>query len=151
MLLQFVFSFFATIGYAVLFNIPKKDIVKASFAGACGWVVYVYFNNGFHSLVFSSFMGACVVALISEIFARVFKETVTIFVIPGILPLVPGAGMYNTMLAIIRQDFYKSALVGSETIFVAGSIAIGILIVSSVTRMIFQIKGKIQGLQTKSR
>lgn len=138
MFLQFVFSFFSTMGFAVLFNIPKNEILKASLVGATGWIFYSYFYDGFHSLIFASFIGACVVAVISEIFARIFKDAVTVFIIPGILPLVPGTGMYNTMLAIIEQDFYRAALTGTETIFVAGSIAAAILIVSSITRMIFQ-------------
>lgn len=138
--LQFISSFLATIGFAILFNIPKKAIVKASFVGAAGWIAFVYSNEHFHSLIAASFIGACIVAIISEIFARIFKETVTVFIIPGIIPLVPGAGMYYTMLAVIQKDFNKFASIGSETMFIAGGIAASILIVSSITRMIFKVK-----------
>lgn len=142
MFLQFIFAFISTIGFAVLFNIPKKAIIKASFGGGIGWIAFVYSNNHFHSLIVASFIGACIVAIISEIFARKFKETVTVFVIPGIIPLVPGAGMYYTMLSVVEKDFNKFASIGSETIFVAGSIAVALLIISSITRMIIQIKIK---------
>ncbi|QXM05947.1 threonine/serine exporter family protein [Crassaminicella indica] len=140
MFLQFIFSFLSTLGFAILFNIPKKAIIKASIVGGTGWIAYVYSNEKFHSLIVASFIGACIVAIISEIFARKFKETVTVFIIPGIIPLVPGAGMYYTMLAVIKKDFDKFATIGSETMFVAGGIATAILIVSSITRMIFQSK-----------
>ncbi|MCT4605409.1 MAG: threonine/serine exporter family protein [Marinisporobacter sp.] len=140
MFLQFLFSFLSTLGFAILFNVPKNSLLKASIAGGIGWIAYVYCNEKFHSLIVASFVGACIVAIISEIFARKFKETVTVFVIPGIIPLVPGAGMYYTMLAVIEKDFSKFASIGSETMFVAGGIAAAILIVSSLTRMIFQVK-----------
>lgn len=142
MFLQFVVAFISTIGFAVLFNIPKKAILKASFAGGIGWIAYAYSNNYFKSPIIASFIGACIVAIISEIFARKFKETVTVFVIPGIIPLVPGAGMYYTMLSVVEKDFYKFASTGSETIFVAGSIAVALLIISSITRIIIQVKIK---------
>ncbi|HHY90584.1 MAG TPA: threonine/serine exporter [Clostridiales bacterium] len=136
MLLQFFAAFLATAGFCILFNIPKNAIIKSGLAGTAGWIAFTYTNMQFQSMIFASFVGASVVAIISEIFARKFKEAVTVFVIPGILPLVPGAGMYQTMLAIIEKDFAQSALVGTETMFIAGSIAIAILIVSSITRMI---------------
>ncbi|WZL71523.1 threonine/serine exporter family protein [Clostridiaceae bacterium 35-E11] len=137
---QFVFSFLATIGFAVLFNIPKNTIIKASFGGAIGWSAFIYSKMLLHSPVFATFIGALVVAGISEIFARKFKEAVTVFVIPGILPLVPGVGTYYTMIAMIENDLYKSARIGTETIFIAGSIAAAILIVSSFMRMLVQLK-----------
>ncbi len=146
MLLQFIFAFLATVGFCILFNIPKEAIIKSSCIGAAGWIAFMYSNTKLESIVFASFIGACVVATISEIFARKFKEAVTVFVIPGILPLVPGAGMYNTMLAIIEKNFSKSAIIGTETMFMAGSIATAILIVSSITRIInlihLQMKNK---------
>ncbi|TCO79035.1 threonine/serine exporter family protein [Marinisporobacter balticus] len=148
MLLQFVFAFLSTIGFAVLFNIPKKAILKASFAGGIGWIAYAFSNNYFHSPIVDSFIGACIVAIISEIFARKFKETVTVFVIPGIIPLVPGAGMYYTMMAVVERDFNKFALVGSETMFTAGGIAVALLIVSSMTRMIVQLKTKFKTIKS---
>lgn len=139
MLIQFFVAFISIIGFAILFNIPKNALFKTAFAGAMGWITFIVFQNQFDSTVLASFMGACVVAAISEIFARAFKETVTVFVIPGILPLVPGAGMYYTMLAILQKDFSKSALVGTETLFIAGSISAGILVISSFTRIIVQL------------
>lgn len=137
---EFIISFISIIGFAVLFNIPKISIPKAALSGALGWVSYVYIFNIFESTVSATFIGACVVALTSEIFARRFQEAVTVFIIPAIIPLVPGSGMYYTMLAIIENDYTRFASVSSETIFIAGSIAAAILIISSLTRMIVYIK-----------
>ncbi len=138
MIQQLIFAALSIIGFSVLFNIPQNAIYKTAFSGALGWITYVYFSNHLgQSTMMASFVGAAIVALLSEIFARRFKEAVTVFVIPGILPLVPGSGMYYTMLAIIEKDFNRAALVGSETLFIAGSIAAAIFIVSSVTRLFF--------------
>ncbi len=143
MLLQFLFSFCSTAGFSVLFNIPKHAIIKSSVVGAAGWITFLYCNHQSHSLVLSSFIGTCTVALLSEIFARVFKEAVTVFIIPGIIPIVPGSQMYYTMLALIEKNMDKFASSGRETIFIAGSIAVAILMISSITRMIFQFKTSI--------
>ncbi|MEW9121288.1 MAG: threonine/serine exporter family protein [Thermotaleaceae bacterium] len=138
MIHQFLYAALSIIGFSVLFNIPSNAILKTAFSGALGWFTYAYMHIQLNqSLVIASFVAACMVAFISEIFARRFKEAVTVFIIPGILPLVPGSGMYYTMLAIIEKDFSKAALIGSETFFVAGSIAAAIFIIASITRLFF--------------
>ena len=124
--------------------VPKKSIPKAALAGALGWITFVYFNEVFNSTVGASFMGACVVASVSEIFARIFQEAITVFIIPAIIPLVPGSGMYYSMLAIIEDDYSRFASVSSETLFIAGSISVAILLISSITRIIMNIKMKRQ-------
>lgn len=138
MIQQLIFAALSIIGFSVLFNIPKRAICKTALSGALGWITYVYSSNQLgQSTMMSSFVAAAVVALFSEIFARRFKEAVTVFVIPGILPLVPGSGMYYAMLAIIEKDFNRAALISSETMFIAGSIAAAIFIVSSIARLFF--------------
>jgi len=132
---QFIYAFLSTVGFSILFSIPRDSILKSGVCGALGWLVYVEINNSFSSPVAGAFLGAITVSMIGEFFARYFRKPATVFIIPGIIPLVPGAGMYYTMLAIIEKDFFKSAQIGSETIFVAGSIASGIIISSSLSKL----------------
>ncbi|MBB6214826.1 uncharacterized membrane protein YjjB (DUF3815 family) [Anaerosolibacter carboniphilus] len=137
MFTQFIYAYISTVGFSLLFNIPRTAILKSALIGATGWLIYAEVNQLSQTAILATFLGACAVSILSEIFARKFREAVTVFVIPGILPLVPGSGMYNTMLALIQKNFSKAALVGSETIFIAASIAVAILLVSSFTRLIF--------------
>ena len=37
---QFIFSFMSTIGFAILFSIPKDSIIKSGIVGAIGWIFY---------------------------------------------------------------------------------------------------------------
>ncbi|WFD09246.1 threonine/serine exporter family protein [Tepidibacter hydrothermalis] len=133
--LHFIYSFLATIGFCIFFNVQKKDLLYASLTGSIGWTLYIYMNNITNSASLSSFIAATVIGLLGEMFARVNRKPVTVFIIPGIVPLVPGYGMYLTMLDIINNDFYSAAKTGSDTIFIAGSIAIGVVLVSSTAKM----------------
>ncbi|MDK2810897.1 MAG: hypothetical protein PWR27_1606, partial [Petroclostridium sp.] len=69
---------------------------------------------------------------LSEFFARQFKMPVTIFLTSGIIPLVPGAGLYYTMLELVQNNYAAAISKGVETIFIAGSIAVAIAISSSL-------------------
>ncbi len=140
--LHFIYSFISTMGFSIFFNVPRKDLLYASITGSIGWTLYIYMNNITNSSSLSSFIAATVIGLLGEIFARINRKPVTVFIIPGIVPLVPGYGLYLTMLDIINNDFYSAAKTGSDTIFVAGSIAIGIVLVSSTAKIFKKIHKK---------
>lgn len=136
MIWAFIFAFCSTVGFSILFHVPKKHIVPAGVVGALGWLTYTYFIVSGSGSVLACFAGSCIVAIISDVFSRAFKDAATIFIIPGILPLVPGANMYYTMLAILEGNVSETASIGTETILMAGSIAIALLVVASVTKLL---------------
>ena len=74
-------------------------------------------------------------SIISEIFARIFKEPVTVFSIPGIIPLVPGLPLYRAMNYFMLNAYN----VGMEKLVQASldatAIALGILLISSMARL----------------
>lgn len=137
MITAFAFAYLATMAFAVLFQAPKKIVVIGGFIGAVGWVVFIYLRHemGYTSFT-SNFCATLSLALASELSSRIFKQPVTVFVIPGIVPLVPGLGIYQGMFAIINNDYNDgtSLLLTAMTDSVA--IAIGIMLVSSVFRVL---------------
>lgn len=136
MIWAFLFAFSSTVGFSILFHVPKKNILAAGLVGALGWITYTYFITSGSGSVLACFAGSCVVAVISDLFSRIFKDAATIFIIPGILPLVPGANMYYTMLAILDGNVQKTASVGTETMLMAGAIAVALLVVASVVKLL---------------
>lgn len=123
--------FFGTLGYAMIVNIPKKHLIYIGITAMTGFAVYQLLLP---SEVLGCFMGACVIAAFSEFFSRTLKDAATLFIIPGIIPLVPGAKMYNMTLCLLRHDFSEAAALGVQVLMFAGSIAIAILLVSSTIR-----------------
>ncbi|NLJ78412.1 MAG: threonine/serine exporter [Tissierellia bacterium] len=137
---QLLFSFLSTIGFAVLFSIPKDSISKSGITGALGWIVFYIASNYFHSKIVGSFFAATTVGILGELLARRYKKPATIYIIPGIIPLVPGAGAYYTMLALIENDFILAAKQGTETLFIAAAISMGITISTFLSKSIKRVK-----------
>lgn len=132
----------STVGFSILFSSPKNTIGYAGFTGAIGWILYSITSEIFHSNIAGTFFGAITVGLLGELLARLCKKPATIYITSGIIPLVPGAGMYYTMLAIIKNDFTMAATKGVETFFIAAAIAVGIIISSGFSRSIKRVKQK---------
>lgn len=73
-------------------------------------------------------MAAFLVGVFGEILAIKLKKPATVFITPGIVSLVPGAGMYYTMLYLVQNDYSQAAIKGTETLFLAAAIAVGIIV-----------------------
>ena len=61
--------------------------------------------------------------------------------IPGILPLVPGAGMYHIVDSILRSDGLASYY-ATQTLVAAGMIAMSIIVMDGLFRLLFKKKGE---------
>lgn len=141
---HFIFSFIATTGYAIFFNVPRKQIVYCGFVGAIGWLVCVLLNNNpVIAPAFANFVASLVITLLSEKLARILKKPAILFIIPGIIPLVPGGGLYRAMLSFVQGDYDLAISTGIETLLISGSIAIGIMVTTSIYTSIKAYKTKI--------
>ena len=132
MLIQVAGAFLAIYGFAILLNTPKKYLFHAAGVGAAGGLVYLIFAGQGMGVVFSSFMSALAVAIISHIFARVFKTPVTLFLIAGFLPTVPGTGMYRIVHYILAGNEEMTGYYLLQTLLIAGVFALAIFIVDTI-------------------
>lgn len=136
MILQVICAFIATLGFGILFNVRDKYLFYAALGGALGWLVYQITQNLHGSVMLSTFTASIVISIYSEIASRVLKNPVTLFLICALIPLAPGSGMYYTILAVVQGDIMESLNKGIETLSVAGLIALGIILVSTLSRLI---------------
>ena len=149
LLFQFLLALFATLGFAVIFRVPVRHIPACVATGALGWITYLLSDYYFSSPVMGCFFGACMVGLCSFLAARIFKEAMTIFNIPGILCLVPGAKIFYTMEALLREDIEKMADIGIQTLLMAGAIAMGLLVSGAVIKVVVALLSKTVSIKDK--
>ncbi len=140
MLLQILGAFFSVVAFSFLLHVPPRQIVWAGLIGAVGWWFYLFLLELSFSMAMATFLSGCLISLCGQIFARILKTPVTIFVIPGILPLVPGAGMFRIADSVIRSDGMTSYYI-TQTLIVAGMIALSIMVVDSIFRLFLKNKG----------
>ncbi len=145
-----IFAFLGTMGFTIMFNSPKNSIIKASAIGAFGWLAYLIAVDHHQSVITATFLAAVTVGLLGELFASKFRSPATVFIIPGIIPLVPGYGVYYTMISIITKDYNTATNKGFETFFVALAISTALIITSTIGRLIRNNKSSKIMYHTKS-
>lgn len=146
---QFLLALFATLGFAVMFRVPVNKIPICVIVGACGWIAYLVSDYFLDSPVVGCFLGACLVGLLSIIAAYIFKDAATVFIIPGILCLVPGAKIFYTMEALLKNDLSQMGTIGLQTLLMAGAIAMGLLVIGAITRVVRSLIKKTVTLKDK--
>lgn len=135
MIIQVISTFIAVIAVSIIYGVRKKLLPYCGLVGAVGWLVYLALDQCIDSKVLRMFFAALCVALISHILARIFKAPVTLFLIPGILPVVPGIGMYNIVYHMIIGNTEMVSFYFSETLQIAGVIALAIFIMDTIFRL----------------
>lgn len=123
-----------TLGSAITFRIPVRALFGCTITGMLGWEV-CYFMSSFGIVpVYCNFMAAITISLCSESLARSLRMPATVFVVPGILPLVPGTLTYDSMLSIIRGDSDQATAAGMKAMLIASGIAVGMLMGTAISR-----------------
>ena len=146
MMIRVIGAFLAILSFAIMLETPKKYIVYAGAVGAIGWFVYLFAGKLGAKDVLATFLSALTIAFVSHIFARVFKTPVTGFLIAGILPTVPGAGMFHIGYYLFQSNMEMTGHYISSTLQLAGVIAAAIFIVDAGFR-VFQRGWKQSSLQ----
>lgn len=131
----FICSFCATAAFAWFFQINRYDIFWSSLFGAIGWSVYLAANRYFASPMTGYLIGALFVGFLSEAGAVILKKPATVYIVPGIIPLVPGGGMYETMFQAVWGNVDAASSTGFNTLTAAAAIAVGIALASSFARL----------------
>ncbi len=114
----------------------KHHLIFAALGGVFGYGVYQMLQTLNVSHAGALFIATCVFATYAEIMARVRKTTVTTFSIVALIPFVPGGALYLTMLAVVNDDLFRAIELGVSVMADACILALGILMVSTVTHFI---------------
>ena len=141
-LIQLITSFFGSLGFSILFNVPKKNLFLCSLGGVFCCGVYLFFYEFLQVHLFLACLAAGATCQIyAEILARILKAPATIFYIGALIPMIPGGSLYRTMEAAVSADLSLFLRRGYETAYTTLGLAVGIGLVSGILHLFLQ-KGK---------
>ncbi len=98
-------ALFSTAGYCLLMNVPVKKIIPASVGGMLSWLLYLLLKDRVQSVFYLLVLVGAFAATYSEIAAKIAKTPATLFLLPALIPLVPGGSAYYAMLGLVQSRF----------------------------------------------
>jgi len=135
----------AAIGFAILFNVPKRTLLPISILACLGTMTKFLCMNLGLGIIFSSFVGATIVGLCGMYAARKYYGPPLVFSIPSVIPMVPGVFAYNMMLGLLdlsskmNQEEYIQVLShttnnGLKALFIIMGLATGVALPMLIAR-----------------
>ncbi len=132
-LTELITSFFGSLGFAMVFNVRRKNLFPVALGGL---IVCLFYQIPFHlfdaGIFLSSLVAGAVCQIYSEFLARLLKSPATVFYITSLIPLIPGGSLYRTMEAVVEKNlslFYKFGL---QTLYTTLGLAIGISVITAL-------------------
>jgi len=126
-----------SLGTAALYRVPRHLIPWCgSLGGVAGSMRLLLAGSVGEG--FATFFAAFTVGMISEVLARHKKVPVSVFLIPGFIPLVPGRYGYLTMRNFVERDIVAGLEMLVHTLFLAGAIAFGLFLSGTLYRIFVQ-------------
>ena len=137
LLIQTISAAIATVGFSLLFGVPPRYYPSCAFS----WLAYLVLVP-YSSVTIATFAATVIVILMSRWFAVRERCPVTIFLISGIIPLVPGAGIYRAAYYAVTDQLYLAAQTGFDALKMAVAIVLGIVFVFEIPQAAFRIGNK---------
>ena len=117
-----------------------EGLPAAAFGGLMAWSGYLLADYLTGSLFMANLLATLLTGVWSEIMARRLRAPANIFLVPGIIPLLPGAALYYAMRALVAGDGTSFSRFGWETAVPCLGIAGGIVASSVFFRYLFRLR-----------
>lgn len=138
MITQTLAAAVATVGFSLLFGTPARYYPFCGLIGGAGWLIYIT-TQPFSSAASATFLATVIIIFMSRWFAVRKHCPVTIFLISGLIPLVPGNGLYWATYYGVTGNLAMAFQTGLEAFKVAVAIVLGIVFVLEVPQKVFHI------------
>lgn len=138
-LAQGITSFIATSAFGILFNAPKRTLVKCGLIGMGGWLLYFLLEGYLNDAVTATLAATVFIAVLSQEMAKRFKTPVIIYSVAGVIPLVPGGLAYETMRNFVENDYNTALASAAKVMMLAGVIAFGLVLSEVINQVIRKV------------
>lgn len=135
-LVYFLASGAGTYLFCLSMRAPRRAILPTSLVAAVAYTAFVAVSVMTGSQVLAYFLATMLVAVGSELLATGMKMPATIFMFPAVLPMVPGSGIYRTMLSLIQKNYDAFLDTGAQTLLALGAMAVAIALANEIARRI---------------
>ncbi len=124
----------ALLGIAVIFDVPPKKMLWAMIGSIISCIIMLIGDKYGLDPLLTNMLATALPCVYCEIMARLLKTPTTVFMIPSLLPLVPGSRLYYTMFYLFSGEqelFLDNMLVAVK---ICTGIALAIIVVTGAVR-----------------
>lgn len=137
---------FGSLGFALMFRVRFRHLWVTALGGLLCYLVYLLTKELTGGEFFPNLAAAILLAFYAELCAHKLRAPVQIYLIPVLVPLIPGGFLYYSMYYLLAMDyllFTDYLLVTLETALgLAGGIVVGLAIANGFLSVRHRIADK---------
>ena len=142
--IQLVTAGIGALGFSLIFNVRRDLLAATTLGGILDWGVYLIASWFWGGVFLPSVAAAAFASLYSEAVARMKHAPATVFYIPALIPLVPGGSLYYTMNYALNEQWSLFVQKAFSTLELALALSVGIIAVTTLTRMYMAVKSRLK-------
>jgi uncharacterized membrane protein YjjB (DUF3815 family) len=123
----------ASLGFAILFNVPVRTLLACALCGAVGHAMRTMLMQLGVGIELATLAGATLIGVLGQLFARRWSAPAPVFTVPGVIPLVPGTFAYGAMIGLVELAsgageavLLETAVNAIKTLLILAALASGI-------------------------
>ncbi len=134
-IVQLITSYIGSVAFGMIFGLRRRYLLVSGLGGLLAWAIYLGSFHFLGSEFFCCLLASAFAALFAELLAHLCKAPSTLFLIPALIPLIPGSFLYYTMSATVQSDMETARFYGKATLTWALAIAAGISLVVAIREL----------------
>jgi len=134
-LAEFALAFVATLGFGLLFNVPRRTLLPCGVVGGVGRMVRSIAVAAGASVAGGTYIGALAIAVLGYVLARKFESPRMVFTVTGVIPMIPGVPAFSTLLEFADGNVNVGMAYAVDTMLITGALAMGLTTVRVLSRV----------------
>lgn len=138
MALESLFASIASVGFAMVFNVPKHTLKYCAFGGAITYMARTSFLHLGLGIEVSTFLAATIIGIIALYWSRKYIIPRPVYTVASIIPMIPGTFAFTAMISLVDMNTHGVTpelinifiVNGLKAISILGAITLGLALPS---------------------
>lgn len=123
---QLLWAAVGSLGFCLLFNVRTGRIPYILAGAVITWFLYLAMECAGQEVFVCSLVSSVFATIYCEVLAHGLRAPVTAFLMPVLVPLIPGGGLYHTVYSLITGDEVLCRSYMNDTVMTCLGIVLGI-------------------------
>jgi uncharacterized membrane protein YjjB (DUF3815 family) len=104
MLIEAFFASIASIGFAMVFNVPKHTLVYCAIGGAITYITRTICLHAGFGIEISTFLAATFIGIVALYWSRKYLIPRPVYTVASIIPMIPGTYAFSAMISLVDMN-----------------------------------------------
>ncbi len=104
MLIEAIFASIASVGFAMVFNVPKHTLIYCAIGGAITYIARTICLHVGFGIEISTFLASTFIGIVALYWSRKYLIPRPVYTVASIIPMIPGTYAFSAMISLVDMN-----------------------------------------------